>query len=160
MADSLSNLGSQKVNATEETNTTGTLSSILDLSPIDGLAIVLANQAAAKMGIPIYAELQDTNGDDLPLDTDLALRYESPQMDQPMVVSEVRRNIRPYRTLTLTEQQNEEYRDRVRQGLNGRGLVVRDIDSLEVAVESSVQIDWSNSRLSFGRQHVDIRSGE
>jgi phage gp36-like protein len=160
MSDSLSNLGSQKVTATEETNTTGTLSSILDLSPIDGLNIILANQAAGKVGIPIYAELQDSNGDDLPLDTDLALRYESPQMDQPEVVSEVRANIRPYRTLTLTEQQNEDYRDRVRQELNGPAVVVRDIDSLEVAVESSAQIDWSNSRLSFGRQHVDIRSGE
>jgi hypothetical protein len=162
MGESLTNLGSQRVTATENTNVTGQLTSILDLEPVDGLRLVLSNLVYGGAGIPIYAVLQDSGGNDLPLDTELALRWYTPSLDQPQVVSEIRRNIRPYRTLTLNEQQNEEYREQVRTELKNSAseLVVTDIERLEVAINSSAQIDWANSRLAFDRKAVDIVAGE
>jgi hypothetical protein len=158
MSESLSNLGSQKVDATEETNVTGQMTSILGLSPVDGLMLVIMNRAQGGAGIPMYAELKDSNGNDLPLDTEVVLRWDAPHLDQPMVVSETLRNIRPYRTLSLTDQQSDDYRDRTRIGLKGRALEVLDTQSVEVAINSSEQIDWSNSRVEFERAHVETRS--
>jgi len=160
MGDSLSNLGTPKVDAIEKQNTTGRMTPILEFDPNDGILLEIMNQvmAGAEPGIPIYAELRDSGDNDLPLDTDLVVRYEAPAMDQPQVVSEVMQNIRPYRTLNITEQQSTDYIDQVRQPLKGQKVQVRPMDTLEVAIDSSTQIDWSNSRLDFARQHVNIGS--
>jgi hypothetical protein len=160
MSDSLSNLGSPQYTATEATNVPGQMSPILTLEPDDGLMFVIRNVVNGMEGVPIYAILKDSNGDFLPLDTDMALRYESPQMDQPQVVSFKYQNIRPYRTLSLKDQQDAEYRDRIRHELKASRLQVRDIDDLEVALETGTEIDWSNSRVEVGRRHVNIVAKE
>jgi len=158
MSESLTNLGSQNVDATEQTNVTGEMTPILKLSPIDGLMLVLAQRAAGESGIPMYGVLKDSNGNDLPLDTELVLRWDAPGKTQPDVVSEKLENIRPWRTLSLTKQQNTDYEDQTRINLNGRKLEVLDIQNLEVAIRSSKEIDWSNSRIEFAREHVNTRS--
>ncbi|WP_436924962.1 hypothetical protein [Halosimplex amylolyticum] len=158
MSESLTNMGSQNVDATEEQNVTGQMTPILTLSPIDGLKLILEQRADGESGIPMYAELKDSNGDDLPLDTELVLRWDAPGKTQPEVVSEKLENIRPWRTLSLTEQQNTDYEDQTRIDLNGRRLEVLDIQNFEVAIRSSEQISWPNSRIEFARQHVDTRS--
>jgi hypothetical protein len=160
MSESLSNLGSENYTATEEENITGTLSSILTLTPDDGLMFVIRNVVDGHTGVPIYAELRDSNGDDLPLDTDMAVRYQSPQMEQPQVVSFKYQNLRPYRTLSLTQQQDAEFRQQVRHELKAPALQVRDIDDMEIALDSDTTIDWANSRVEVGRRHVDIVSKE
>lgn len=162
MTKSLSNTSSE---AAEQTNTTGTLSSILDITPRDGMAIALLNHVATgdAVGIPIYADLQNSSGDDLPLDTTIALRYESPSMDSPDVVSFKFDNIQPYRAHPITDQQSEEYIDAVKHKLKGNAdtsLVVRDIDALDVAIRSTEQIDWTNSELYFDPNAVREFTGE
>lgn len=153
--------------ATEETNVTGQMTPILGVSPDQGLTLIFRGMVAAgsDKGIPIYADLQDSNGDPLPEDTEIALRYDAPGLDQPEVVSFPWDHIRPYRSLTINEQMDEDkYLDRTKHVLKNtdqaleRGEVpavnVRDIDELQVAAESSAQIDWTNSKLYFDRNAV------
>jgi len=154
MTKSISNISSL---ATELTNTTGVLSNILEVQPEDGTQLIFRNhveRGQQSLGIPIFAELQESAGDDLPLDTRLALQFERPADDNPTVVSEPLDNIRPYRALSVKEQQNEEFVDRVKNVLKGNALVVDDVDKMYVALESSAQIDWSNSRLQFDESAV------
>jgi len=154
MTKSLSNISTI---ATEETNITGTLDSILEIEPEQGTSIILQNgvdRGDQIVGIPIFAELQDSNGNDLPQDTRIALEYEAPTDDNPSTVSEPKENIRVYRSLSVKEQQNEEYIDRTKHVLKDKMLVVRDVDSLYVSVESSAQIDWSNSQVTFDENAI------
>lgn len=158
MPETLSNLGTSKVSATEETNVTGQMTPILTLSPDDGLQMIIDNQGGR--GVPVYASLQDSGGNDLPLDTNLTLRWNANHLDQAQVVAFTLDNIRQYRTLSIKDQQNEEYRERTRIRLKGPELVVEDIEELEVAVESSAQIDWSNSQLYIDENAVTVQSGD
>jgi hypothetical protein len=160
MGENLDNTGSQKVDATENQNTTGEWSPIVSWEPKAGLKILLENMAEGKGGVPIYAEFQDSGGSDLPRDTEIRIQWDTPSNDQPQVVSEVRRDIRPWRTLSLTEQQDSDYRDRTRLELKGAAVETMDFEDLEFAIKSSTQIDWSNSRLALGRRHVNIVSGD
>lgn len=136
-------------NATEQPNIPGVVSPILEFSPDEGLALVLRNAAArgTAAGIPIYAKLYDSNGDLLPLDSSLRIEYESPGADERRKVSEVRDNLQPYNNLSITEQQDEEFVDAIKIPLLGESLTVRDIDSFFISIESSAEIDWSNSQL-------------
>lgn len=153
MSKTLSNISTI---ATEETNTTGELTSILTVTPDDGTNLVLrgAVPRGDQVGIPIFAKLKDSAGDDLPQDTTIALRYEDPLMDSPQVVSFPQDHIRPYNSLSIQDQQNEEFIDSVKHELKGQALVVDDVDVLEVAIESSEQIDWANSQLTFADNAV------
>ncbi|UWG46580.1 VP7/VP16-like Major capsid protein [Halanaeroarchaeum sp. HSR-CO] len=153
--------------ADERTNVTGQMTPILGVSPDEGLALIIRGMVAAgsDRGIPIFADLQDSNGDPLPEDTEIALRYDAPGLDQPQVVSFIWDHIRPYRSLSINEQMDEDkYLDQTKHVLKNtdqalrKGEVpqvnVRDIDELQVAINSSVQIDWSNSKLYFDRNAV------
>jgi len=155
MGKTLSNISSE---ATEVTNTTGVLTPILELQPEDGLVLILLNMVAKgdEAGIPIAARLQDSNENDLPLDSDFALGFEAPSDDDFTVVSEVRDNIEPYRQLSLKEQFNERFIDATKTELKGDAtrLVARDVDTIYVLVDSSSQIDWSNSRLTINEKAV------
>jgi len=118
--------------ATQRTNNTGgDASPILEISPDNGLFLTILNSAArgSAPGIPVYADLRDAND------------------DQRNRVSEVRDNIQPYNTLSVQDQQDEEYIDAVKIPLLGNALNVRDIDTFYVSIQSSEEIDWSNSQL-------------
>lgn len=135
--------------ATERTNVTGVVSPILEFQPDDGLALRIANMVArgAERGVPIYAKLQDSGGNDLPLGTSLRWEFEGPGDDERRKVSSVRDNIQPYRNLTIQDQQDEDYVDATKIVLGGPELTVRDVDVAYLSVESSAQIDWANSQL-------------
>lgn len=147
----LSNISTE---ATEVVNTTGVRTSILDVTPEDGTALILYNMAEGAAGIPLYMDLQDSNGDDLPTGTEFALEFKSNIDDQFSAVSHVLDNIQPWNARGIAEQQNEEYVDSVRVPLKGPRLNVREVDTLRVAIQSSAQIDWSNSALYFDKRHV------
>lgn len=133
--------------ATELTNTTGQPDPILEISPQDGLIFeVLAAVARGRApGVPVYMDLRDSNNDPLPVGTSVRLEFEAPGDKERSRVSKVRDNIQPWNNLTISDQQDEEYVDRVKIELLGERIIVRDIDSLYVTIESSTQIDWSNS---------------
>jgi hypothetical protein len=153
MTKQLSNISSE---ATELTNTTGTRSPILEIQPDDGLVFLIDAMVSRgnEMGIPIFAELKDSNDDDLPQDTEIALEFETPNDDQAYAVTEPKQNIRAYNSLSVKDQQNEEYIDAIKHVLKGQGLAVEDVDKLYVSIDSSEQIDWSNSRLTISENAV------
>ncbi|WP_435119096.1 hypothetical protein [Halolamina sp. C58] len=158
MPETLSNLGTSKVDAEERENVTGQMTEILALSPNDGLRLILSNIVDGMEGIPIYANLVGQDGDPLPLDTKLVLRWDAPHLDQPQVVSFALDNIRQYRTLSIKEQQNEDFRDRTRNELKGRTLTVEDNEEVQVAVLSSEVIDWAASEVYIDENAVTVRS--
>ena len=148
--------------ATELTNAAGVLTPILKITP-DARTLLAIREVLASgsvRGVPVYADLQDSNGDDLPFDTSFALGFESPRDDNFNVVSEVRDNIQPFRARPVSEQQNEEYIDAGKVHLKGDNdaLVANDADKVYFLVESSAQIDWSNSRLLLDQEAVTTRS--
>jgi hypothetical protein len=154
MSETLSNLGTPKVDATEKPNVPGQMTDIRAFQPIDGMLLTLSNRGG---GIPFQMDLQDANGDPLPLATELEIVYDAPHLQRPQTVSETLANIGTYNRLTIAEQQNEDYVEQTRISLNGSGLEIRDIDTVSVAIESSEQIDWSNSRIYVDKDNVNTR---
>ena len=154
MAETLSNLGTPKVDAEEKANVPGQMTNILEFQPIDGMVLTLSNNGG---GIPFQMDLRDANDDPLPLDTNLEIVYDAPHLQRPQTVSESLANIGTYNRLSISQQQNEDYVEQTRISLNGRELVVRDIDIAAVAIESSEQIDWSNSRIYVDKDNVTTR---
>lgn len=159
-------LSNQTSYATEKTNVTGVLSPILTFAPGDGLTLIIRGMVSAgsERGFPIYADLNQADGSDMPEDTELVVQYKAPGMDDPRTVTHPLDHIRPFNALTLNEQQDEEYIDRVKLLLKNTDqaladgeipeLAVRDIDELRVSVRSSTQIDWSQSRFYIDRNAV------
>jgi len=154
MSETLSNLGTEKVEAAEETNVPGQMTDILAFSPIDGIHLTLHNRGG---GIPIQLDLRDANDDPLPLDTKLEIVYDAPHLQRPQTVSETLGNIGTYNRLSIKEQQNEDYIEQTRIALNGGKLEIRSIDEVSIAVLSSEQIDWSNSRAYVAKENVSTR---
>jgi len=154
MAETLSNLGTEKVDAVEKTNVPGQMTDILAFQPIDGMHLTLSNRGG---GIPFQMDLRDANDDPLPLDTNLEIVYDAPHLQRPKTVSETLGNIGTYNRLSIKEQQNEDYVEQTRIELNGAKLEIRAIDWVSVAVNSSEEIDWSNSRVYVDKDNVTTR---
>lgn len=157
--ETLSNLGTPKVDAEQKTNVTGQMTDVLTFSPIDGLRLTLDNIVNGETGIPIYLDLKDGNGDDLPLDTTLTLRFDAPHLDQTQVVAYSLSNIRQYVNLSIKDQQNADYRDRTRISLKGRSLIVEDTESVSISIKSDTQIDWSQSQAYIDTDAATVDSG-
>lgn len=135
--------------STQQNNTTGQLTSVLDHDPEEGTALQIKNRVAkgSEAGVPVFMDLRDSNDNALPNDTEVILRVDVPSKEQPVVVSEKIRNIAAWNSLSMTQQRNEENIDAVKIELQGEVVTVRHFDTLSVDVESSAQVDWSNSEL-------------
>jgi len=153
MTKQLSNISDE---ATERTNTTGTLTPILEFEPDDGLAWIIENfvKRGDETGVPVFGEFKDSNDDPLPQNTTMALEFEAPNDDKPRTVSEKKSNIRAYNSLSIQDQQNEEYIDRVKHVLKGSALEVQDVDKFYISILSSEQVDWANSRATIDENAV------
>lgn len=156
---------------TAVTNSTGSFDSVLEISPVDGVGLILQNsvpKGQKPVGFPVYADLRDSNGDSLPNNTRVALAYESPTDNQWQIVSIPLANIRSYNEKTITQQQKKENIDSVKQELEASGtpeekagqtLEIRDIDTAYLLIESSVQIEHTKSEIyidSDAVEEVDI----
>jgi hypothetical protein len=64
-------------------------------------------------------------------------------------------NISTYINKTVAEQQNVDNIDAVKHELQGKAVNIRDVDDLAVEINSSAQIDWSNSSLYVERSGVE-----
>lgn len=152
--------------ATEEQNVTGVLSPILRFTPDDGLMLVIRGMVTAgdERGFPLYMDLRDSNDDPLPEDTRVVFQYKAPSMDDPQTVTHPLDHIRPWNALTLNEQQDEEYIDRTKVELKNTDsalaqgeipkVKVRDIDEFRLSIDSSAEVDWSNTRVYIDRNAV------
>jgi len=141
---------------------------ILEVEAEQGTFLRFLNDVrkGSESGIPIYADLRDSNDDPLPVNTTVYLAIKPAGHNGKLIVSETLRSIEQYQTLTLTEQRNVDNVDAVKVNLqapeslpNGGGTVpkhdVRDIDSFFVMADSAAAIDWSNSSFFFESNAVE-----
>lgn len=142
------------------------LSPILKISPEEGLGLLIRGmvETGSAKGIPIYADLRDANGNQLPTKTSIALQFKPKGSDDRQTVSHVQDHIRSYNTLSVDAQQNKENIDAVKHVLKGTEdalengqmpkLGVRHIDNFYISINSSMKIDWSQSRIYVDRNAV------
>ena len=154
--------------ATELTNVVDVMSPILDFQPKDGLALIIKGivQQGEEVGIPIYADLKDVDGNPLPTgETTVALQFKAPGDDDRTTVSHPLTNIRAYNTLSISEQQNVEHIDAVKHTLKGTQEAV-DAGKMPrlgfnyrqhayVSIKCPKQIDWTQSSLYIDRNAVE-----
>lgn len=159
MGKSISHLSDE---ATQQTNTTGVTTPILEVSPDNGTMLSFSNSvgSGSEVGMPVFAKLRDANGNNLPADTSLLLRAFRPTDDEPVAVSVSEDNIAAWNALSIAEQRNEENIDSVKVELSGPAVNIRDKDTIRFEVESSAAIDWANSELYVARQAVTQRPFE
>lgn len=145
--------------ATQQTNTTGEMTAILEFSPNDGNLFKFLNRVATgdESGLPFYMGLLDSAGNALPTDTKVLLRATLPHKPQPVPVSEIEDNIAAWNGLSTKEQRNEENVDQVKIELEGETVNIRDIDKIDVAIESSAAIDWSQSGTELYVERAGVR---
>jgi len=141
-------------------------SPILGVSPDRGNFLRFLNAVikGTVKGIPVYMKLRDTDGNLLPVNTELKIELEVAGMDKEMVVSETVKSIDSYRTLSLSEQRNTDNIDSTKLTLQfpdaapesgpAPKVDVRDIDALYVTIDSAVQVDWAESELYFDSDYV------
>lgn len=143
--------------ATQQTNVTGQLTPILEIDPENGTLLRFLNKVSQgdAVGIPIITDLRDANGNPLPTDTELLFRVDRPTDDDPRAVSVKEPNIASWNSLSTAEQRNEDNIDSTKVELKGAAVNIRDKDTLRIEVNSSAQIDWSQSELYFIREAVE-----
>ncbi|MDS0280627.1 hypothetical protein [Haloarcula onubensis] len=141
-------------------------SPILEVSPERGTFLRFLNAVikGTVQGIPLYLKLRDSNGDPLPVNTEIKLELQVAGMDKEMVVSETMKSIDQYQTLSLSEQRNTDnidstkftlqYPDAAPESGPAPKVDVRDIDAFYVTIESAVQVDWSQSEAYFDSDYV------
>lgn len=142
--------------ATEHENVAGRESEILTIQPDEGTGLVVDGMVAkgSEKGLPIFGKFYAQDGSEMPLDTTLAWQFEAPGDDDPTTVTFPFSNIRPYRTMSIKEQQNAENIDAVKHVLKGTDralandempqVAVGHLDELRLVAESSKVIDWSH----------------
>lgn len=153
---SLSHLSDE---ATKKTNTTGVMTAILEIDPDPDTVIRFLNAVAqgTESGLPVYQGLQDSNGNNLPTDTEYLLRAHLPGRAQPIPVSVKEDNISAWNGLSTSEQRNEEHIDQTKIELEDDRVNIRDVDTLEVAINSSAQIDWSQAGTELYFERAGVR---
>jgi len=141
---------------------------ILEITPERGQFLRFLNRVARgeEAGMPIYMDLRDSNGDPLPTNSSLFLAIEPSGHETTMRVSEALKNISQYNQLTVNEQRNVDNVDSVKvelqkpEGLPNGGqstskIDVRDIDTAYLLLDSSAQVDWSQSEVYIDSNAVE-----
>lgn len=154
MGKSLSHLSTE---ATQQTNVTGTLTPILQITPDNGVYLQFHNRVSqgSSQGLPVFMDLRDSGDNPMPTDTEVLFRVERPEDDDPSAVSVREYNIAAWNQLAIGDQRDKDNIDAVKFELTSRRINVRDDDVLTMEVDSSAQVDWSNSELYFAREGVE-----
>jgi hypothetical protein len=140
------------------TNTTGQWDPFLEITPDEGTGLIFWNNPpveGTKPGIPILMDLKDSDGNNLPTGTQLAIAYKSATMDNWKIVSVPVKQISSYNKLTISEQQDAEKIDSVKHELKSDRLQVRDVDSAYLLANSSKAVDHSKSEIYLEPTAVD-----
>ena len=142
-------LGDSSKYVTTETNTPDQLTPVLSINPKEGVGVLLRNRVELgdKAGIPIYGKFRDADGNPLPANTRVALGYQAPTDENVQVVSDPKSTIASYIKNSISEQQDDRKVDAVKHALKGSGLEVRDIDEAFVLMDSTAQLDHSQSEI-------------
>jgi len=143
----------------QETNQTGKFDSILSVEPDRGtfLRLLAAVARGSDLGVPVYARLRDSDGNLLPTNSRLQFYLSPAGMQATLKVSERIESFSDYNTLSIKEQRNTDHVDTVKIRLQepetmggahlgpGQNIDFRDIDVFGVELESTQQVDWSQS---------------
>ncbi|MFC7226308.1 hypothetical protein N0B31_02750 [Salinirubellus salinus] len=143
---------------------------IVKISPSRGLFLRIANQVAkgSNVGVPVYMDLYDSNGDPIPPNSAVFFALEVQGMEQPVKVSAKKSNLSFYVANDITTQRDEDNIDNAKIVLQRpetsatdepiQAINVRDIDAMYFQLEASAAVDWSQSEWQVDNQAV--RQGE
>lgn len=141
-------LSSEARYATVSSNTQNEPSKIIEWDVPDGVEITLREAQA------LVFDAQDTNGNDLPADTEFAVGVKTPDalIEVPTFVSEF--DIRPFNALSLSQQQSGDNAQRRRlsfddQKVSTGEITISDSDTIEVWALSGADIDAGTVRFSY-----------
>ena len=166
MVDLYAANGGSTDEVTTETNKTGVMDPILKVNPDRGTFLRFFNYVSkgSASGLPLYFKLKDSNGNDLPQNTDLQLQAQVAGMNGWMNVSELVQSINYWNTNSLTTQRDKDNVDNVKVDLTHpeasgnagtrESVDVRDIDTLAVAIDSAAQVDWNKCEFYFDSEAV------
>lgn len=140
----------------QRTNTAGEMTPILVVDPENGTGIQFRNKVpqGSAIGLPIYGDLRDSNGDPLPVDTSIVLTAKQPGDVKRSPVSNSEDNISAYNNNSISEQQDSQKVDAVKHELKGAAVNVRDVDEFAVEIETDTAIDWANSSVYIDQNGV------
>lgn len=118
-------------------NTTGKLSEIAKITTPDDLLYRVPNGALLVM------DLRNSANEKLPADTKIVVGAKPPIKNFPSDVD--KKSYRVYNSLTIPEQYDEEKNVLCKLRTKGKGVRLKEGNELQIWIESSEQIDFSNS---------------
>jgi hypothetical protein len=139
------------------TNVTGQLTPVAEISPERGLYTKIRNHVSmgSKIGVPIYGDFRDSNGDPLPTNTEMAIAIKPLGEDQRLLVSDTVDNISYWNQNSITTQRDEENIDSVKvplkypPGVNNEGrpdaININGVDTGYLLMDSAAELDWTES---------------
>lgn len=144
---------------------------ILEVAPDRGRFLRFHNrQIKGNVGLPVFFDLNDSNGNDLPTNTIVVFEFKMANGDDYHRVAVPKKAINFYNSNTITEQQNSERRHNALiplkwpEASDNEGLRdyidVRDVDSFTVSIISASQVDWTQSEFYFDDDSVEEISRE
>jgi len=140
---------------------------ILGIDVDRGTFLRFLNEVAkgSEIGMPVYADLRDSNDDPLPVNTSLYWELIPAGFTSGLVISEEMKSIDQYNRLTISEQRDADKIDAAKFTLlapetaSGSGPVpyhdVRDVDELYLVADGPTQIDWGNSSVYIESNAVE-----
>lgn len=173
MANIFANTGDSSDVVTTLTNSTGTWDPILQIDPDRGTLIRIANTPeehgrGTKRGVPHYMKLRSGAATDMPIDTQLEWRVTLAGEDSPVAVSQRVDSIANWTQDSLTTQRSDDNVDSTKIDFQAppgsdksgsvRAFSVRDIDLLELFINSSAAISHSNTVIQLESAATETRS--
>ncbi|WP_058365750.1 hypothetical protein [Haloparvum sedimenti] len=109
-----------------------------------------------EVGVPIYMDLRDSNGDPLPTNTEVEIEIERAGAKDTLLYGKLEQ-ISHYNQSTISEQRNVdnvdaakvvlEYPDSAPQSGPVSHVDIRDVDDAFISIDSAAEIDWNNSEI-------------
>lgn len=139
-------------------NVPGQMTPIIEIAPDRGTLVRILNSVARgdEPGVPVFADLRDSNGDPLPTSTSVQFEVSAAGSSERFKVSREFDEISIYNTLTLSEQRNSDNIDATKhvlqqpETLGGEpvpGIEIEDVQDGYISIDSPVAVDWQNSAL-------------
>lgn len=174
MTDIFVSKGNSSDQVTTYQNATGVTlkpTPILEVSPDRGKFLRFQNRnIGGNTGLPVYFDLNQTDGSDLPTNTLVVFEFQMSNGDDYHRVAVPKKQISFFNSNTISEQRNKERRHNAviplkypeaadREGLRDF-IDVRDVDSFTVSIISPAQVDWAVSEWYFDENAVKEMSRE
>lgn len=140
---------------------------VLEVSPDRGTWLRILNHvnAGSQQGIPVYMDLQNSAGNNLPPNTRMFFSIALSNSGDDVRVSQKVKNIAFWNQNSLTTQRNKNDVDGAKVVLEHPSMApssgpaekvdVRDIDTFKVKLQSADQIDWTNSSFFFDSSAIE-----